>query len=179
MPEMRLWRGREKSLPAPLSLMFAQPEIIGIVENVRSLYNVGAIFRTADGAGLSKLILCGITGCPPRDEIRKAALGAEETVPWSYAATASEAIRELKQSGYWILALEKSPASTCLYELDVHFPLALIVGHEFHGITPETLHQADAVAHLPMFGQKTSLNVSVAFGVAVYELRRRAQRELA
>jgi tRNA G18 (ribose-2'-O)-methylase SpoU len=118
-------------------------------------------------------VLCGITGCPPRNEIRKAALGAEEYVPWRYEKSALETLTSLQAQGYYIIALEKTETSHSLYEIDLPMPLALVVGHEFNGITPEVLNGADVVAHLPMHGKKISLNVSVAFGVAAYEIRRR------
>lgn len=148
-------------------------DFVAILENVRSLHNVGSIFRTADGAGVKELILCGITGCPPRNEIRKAALGAEETVPWRYEKSALFAIEKLREAGYFIIALEKTERSHSLYEIGLRTPVALVVGHEFNGISTEVLAEADVVAHLPMHGTKISLNVSVAFGVAVYEVSRR------
>lgn len=148
-------------------------KLIGVVDNVRSLHNVGAIFRTADGAGMERLILCGITGCPPRHEIRKAALGAEETVPWRYQKSAREAIAQLRADGYFVIALEKTTGSCSLYEIDMPRAVGLVVGNEFEGSAPEVLAAADIVAHLPMRGQKISLNVSVAFGIAAYEIRRK------
>lgn len=148
-------------------------DFIAILDNVRSLHNVGSIFRTADGVGVKELVLCGITGCPPRNEIRKAALGAEEAVPWHYEKSALIAIEKLREAGYFIIALEKTEHSQSLYNIELRTPLALVVGHEFNGISPEVLAAADMVAHLPMHGTKISLNVSVAFGVAVYEVRRR------
>ncbi len=149
------------------------PRLVAVVDNVRSLHNVGAIFRTADGAGFGGVILCGITGTPPRPEIRKAALGAEEFVPWRYVRSTREALEELSQQGYFIVALEKTDRSRLMWEVELRTPLALVVGHEFHGISDEILELADAVAHLPMHGRKASLNVSVAFGIAAYEIVRR------
>ena len=149
------------------------PQLVVVADNIRSLHNVGAIFRTADGAGFGGVILCGITGIPPRQEIRKAALGAEEVVPWRYFPSTLEALRLLRRQGYFLLALEKTESSQPIYHVSVRTPLALIVGHEFHGISESVLQQVDAVAHLPMRGHKISLNVSVAFGVAAYELSRR------
>lgn len=118
-------------------------------------------------------MLTGITGCPPRAEIRKAALGAEEAVPWRYEKSAERALRVLREQGYFLLALEKTPQSALLHTLEVRRPLALIVGNEFEGISAEVLALAHAVGHLPMRGHKVSLNVSVAFGIAAYELGRR------
>lgn len=149
------------------------PELVAVVDNVRSMHNVGAIFRAADGAGVGGLVLCGITACPPRNEIRKAALGADESVPWQYIKESLWAVHELRRQGYFIVALERTDASQSLYDAELPAPLALIVGHEFHGIAAEVLAEADAVVHLPMLGTKASLNVSVAFGIALYEIRRR------
>jgi len=141
-----------------------------MLDNIRSLHNVGAIFRTADAAGVGKLYLCGMTGTPPRPEIRKAALGAEETVAWEYFKQTHEALDRLKGDGYFIVALESTPASLDYRRAVYQFPLALVVGHEYNGITPEILALCDAVISLPMRGVKISLNVAVAFGVAAYEI---------
>lgn len=150
-----------------------ESSLIGIVDCVRSLHNVGAIFRSADGAGMERLVLCGITGCPPRPEIRKAALGAEESVPWHYEKLTLEAIATLRAQGYYIIALEKTDESIPLYDVEFPSRVAIIVSNEFDGMSPEVSAAADVVAHLPMYGNKVSLNVSVAFGIAVYEIRRR------
>jgi len=149
-----------------------RPQLIGIADNIRSLHNVGALFRTADGAGVEALILCGITGQPPRNEIRKTALGAEDFVPWQYRENTLSAIKELKTAGYHIIALEKNDHSQLLYEIELQLPVALIAGNEYWGISNEVLNEADSIVHVPMFGQKISLNVSVAFGIAAYEIKR-------
>ncbi|NUO83177.1 RNA methyltransferase [candidate division KSB1 bacterium] len=148
------------------------PQFVAVLDNIRSLHNVGSIFRTADGAGVEKLYLCGMTGTPPRAEIRKAALGAEETVAWEYFATTREALQHLRAEGYQLLALERAERSADFREARYEFPLALIVGHEFEGIAPETLAECDLIVSLPMHGRKQSLNVAVAFGVAAYEIAR-------
>ncbi|RMD96922.1 MAG: TrmH family RNA methyltransferase [Calditrichaeota bacterium] len=151
----------------------SNPEFVAVLDNIRSLHNVGSIFRTADGAGVGGLILCGITGKPPRSEIRKAALGAEEVVPWKYLPTPLEAVETLRQQGYFIIGLEKTENSKLIYDIEFEVPVALVVGHEFHGVSEPVLSACHVVAHLPMLGHKISLNVSVAFGIAAYELRRR------
>ncbi len=153
------------------------PPLVVVADNIRSMHNVGAIFRTADGAGFGGVVLCGITATPPRQEIRKAALGAEDVLPWTYFQSTLDALQWLRGQGYFLLALEKTASSQLIYRISVRTPLAVIVGHEFHGIREEVLQQADAVAHLPMRGHKISLNVSVAFGVAAYELSRRVLGE--
>lgn len=152
-----------------------RPAVVGVVENVRSLWNVGSIFRTADGAGVHRLVLCGFTAHPPRDEIAKTALGADRVVPWEYWSKAVEACESLRDEGYQLVALETGPASVPLEELDLRPPVAFVVGHEVDGVSEATRMACDATAHLPMFGAKQSLNVAVAFGVAAYDVRRRLE----
>jgi len=150
-------------------------KVYTLVENVRSLYNVGAIFRSADGAGVAKIYLTGITGCPPHREIRKVALGAEDVVPWEYHESALQLIRRLKRTGVHIVALETAENSKPFDAVTYRFPLCLVIGHEFNGISEEVLHEADQTVHIPMRGKKISLNVSVAFGVAAYEIMKQVK----
>jgi len=146
-----------------------------ILEDLRSLWNVGSIFRTSDGAGFTRLYLCGITGCPPRKEIAKTSLGAEEHVSWSSHTSALEVIPKLKERGVLVLGLERTAQSRSLDEAlvagNIRTPLCLVVGNEVAGISAETLAACDLVCHLPMRGAKESLNVAVAFGIAAYALR--------
>lgn len=153
----------------------SQFKFVAVLDNVRSLHNVGSIFRTADAAGIGKLYLCGMTGVPPRSEIRKAALGAEETVPSEYFKQTSDALAQLKQAGYFLLALENTSTSIDYRRAAYQFPLALVVGHEYNGIAPEILAQCDGAISLPMRGMKISLNVAVAFGIAAYEIANRLE----
>jgi tRNA G18 (ribose-2'-O)-methylase SpoU len=153
----------------------SQFNFVAVLDNIRSLHNVGAIFRTADAAGVNKLYLCGMTGAPPRHEIRKAALGAEESVAWEYFKQTHEALEKLKKEGYFILALENTPASVDYRRATYRFPLALVVGHEYNGIAPEILARCAAAVSLPMRGTKISLNVAVAFGIAAYEIANRLE----
>ncbi len=146
------------------------PPFVAVLDNIRSLHNVGSIFRTADGAGVEKLYLCGMTGTPPRAEIRKAALGAEEMVAWQYFATTQAALQHLRAEGYQLVALERAESSLDFRAAPYKFPLALIIGHEFEGIAPEVLTECDMIVSLPMHGSKQSLNVAVAFGIAAYEI---------
>lgn len=156
----------------------SQLPFVAVLDNIRSLHNVGAIFRTADAAGVGKLYLCGMSGTPPRPEIRKAALGAEESVAWEYFKQTREALLQLKGAGYFLLALESTPASIDYRRAAYQFPLALVVGHEYNGIAPETLALCDAAVALPMRGVKISLNVAVAFGIAAYEIAHRRETVL-
>lgn len=147
-------------------------EIILISEDVRSLWNVGAMFRTADALGISKMYLCGITGKPPRAEISKVALGGDEWIPWEYRAAAWELVRDLGAQGYYVVALEKTAESVSLADFKPRFPLALVVGNEVRGISRDTLVAVESIVHIPMVGHKESLNVAVAAGIAISFLKK-------
>jgi len=142
--------------------------IYALVENVRSLYNVGAIFRTADGAGVTKLFLTGISGQPPHREIRKVALGAEESVPWEYFPESVTLVEKLQRENIQIVVLEATDKSIPYDQADFRFPVCLVVGHEYNGVSEEIVKRADFLINIPMRGKKISLNVAVAFGIAVY-----------
>ena len=141
-----------------------------LLNNIRSLHNVGSIFRTADGAGVKKLFLCGQTGYPPREEISKTALGAEEVVPWEYHIDPIDCIKKLKNRGIQMVALEQTKKSIDYSKFKPKHPICLVLGHEIDGISEEILELCDAAIEIPMNGEKKSLNVSVAFGVAIYSL---------
>ncbi|CAN5323713.1 hypothetical protein BH10CYA1_BH10CYA1_29670 [soil metagenome] len=145
-----------------------------LVEDVRSLWNVGSIFRTADGAGFHELHLSGITGCPPRKEIAKTSLGAEDHLSWKYYLSAVDVIPQLKADGVLIVGLERNSESIdlkrALEQSRLRTPLCLVVGNEVTGLSVESLQMCDVVCHLPMRGFKESLNVAVAFGIASYLL---------
>ena len=144
--------------------------IYAIVENVRSLFNVGAIFRSADGVNASGIYLTGFTGCPPRREISRVALGAEDSVPWRYERETETAISNLRAEGVQVVALEQTPDSIDFRAFPYRYPVVVILGHEVMGVRPETLRLCDGVVHIPMRGHKASLNVSVAAGIVLYEL---------
>lgn len=155
--------------------------LCALLEDIRSLQNVGCIIRTCDGAGFSAIYFAGITGTPDtgKSKLTKASLGSENTVPWSYAQNTVECMKELKKQGTKFLALETGPRSTHLNKtLEVldpnllsNHPLCLVVGNEVEGISQEAIDMADWICHLPMKGgNKKSLNVSVAFGIAAYHL---------
>lgn len=150
------------------------PPLVAVLENVRSLWNVGSILRSADGAGLERVLLCGYTGHPPRKEISKTALGAEEHVAWEYWSSAAEACESLGEEGYQVIALETGSSSVDLDSIALSECTAFVVGNEVEGIRPETLAKCHTRGRLPMRGHKDSLNVAVAFGVAAYTLRRRS-----
>ena len=151
--------------------------VVVVLDNVRSLYNTGSIFRTADAAGVERLLLCGITPRPDqggrqRRAIAKTALGAEDSVPWAYEPDTRRALIRLASDGYQIVAVETSNEAVDLFEWTPRWPLCLIFGHERVGITEELPH-IETTIRIPMLGQKRSLNVATAAGVVLYELLRR------
>lgn len=155
----------------PERLKFAHRfPIYALVDNIRSLYNVGSIFRTADAVRLKKLYLAGFTGHPPRKEIDKTALGAVETVPWEYQKDPVESIRSLKHQGTQIIVLEHTTESRPYQEINYAFPCCLVVGNEVFGVREEIVELADVAVDIPMFGTKQSLNVTIAFGIAIYRI---------
>ena len=144
-----------------------------VVDSVRSLYNVGSIFRTSDGVLLEKLVLTGFTPTPPRKEIEKTALGATESVPWQYVRDPREAIQKLKQEGLKACCLELTDSTVPYYTMTrTDFPLLLVIGNEITGVSKEVLSECDLALEIPQFGIKQSLNVAVAYGIAIFELNR-------
>lgn len=144
-----------------------------LLDNVRSLYNVGAFFRTADAAGIEKLYLCGITGRPPKRAITKTALGAENTVAWEHGWEPMAFAEALRGRGYEIAAVETAVHAVDLFDWQPRFPVCLLFGHEVDGLRPELAAFADTHVRIPMLGGKHSLNVATAGGVVVYELLRK------
>lgn len=145
--------------------------LVVLVDNIRSLYNVGSIFRTSDGVMIEKLILAGYTPHPPRKEIEKTALGATKSVPWEHIKHPVDAIHKLKESGYKICCLELTDKSISYYDIKKRdFPMCLVIGNEITGVTKEIIELCDMGIEIPMFGTKQSLNVAVAYGIAVFEL---------
>ncbi len=147
-----------------------QKDFYVVCDNLRSRFNVGSVFRTADAVGVTKLYLGGITPRPPHPEIEKVSLGATATVPWEGQSQTWRLIQELKKRRVQIIALEQTKKSIPYTELKPKFPLALIIGNEVSGVSSGLLKRADQVIYLPMRGKKESLNVSVAFGVATFEI---------
>ena len=153
-------------------------EIVVVLHNVRSLHNVGSIFRTADAAGVSKIYLCGITPSPAdrfgklRPQLTKVSLGAEKTVGWEAVKSSNEAklLKKLKKEGFKILAVEQSKKSVPYFKFKHAGKIALIMGNEVRGLPRSILKISDKVLEIPMRGRKESLNVGVAFGIAVFGL---------
>ena len=163
---------RPISSSEPRSEGFHLPAAV-LLDNVRSMYNVGAFFRAADGAGLEKLYLCGITAYPPKKAISKTALGAEETVPWEHDWDAVKMAEGLHCRGFEIAAIETSVHSVDLFDWQPRFPVCVAFGNEVEGLRPELLEMADTHVRIPMLGQKRSLNVATAGGIVLYELLRK------
>jgi len=143
--------------------------IYSVLDNVRSMYNVGSVFRTSDAARIEKLVLCGMTAYPPRKEIDKTALGAVESVPWEYYKDSVEAVTMLKDKGVQIIAVEHTSRSIDFRKADVQYPIALVFGHEVLGVKDEIVEMADLSVEIPMYGMKQSLNLAVSYGIAVYQ----------
>ena len=144
-----------------------------VLDNVRSMYNVGAFFRTADAAGIEKLCLCGITAKPPKRAITKTALGAEETVPWEHAWDALPMVKAIRDRGHEIAAIETTVHAVDLFDWKPRFPVCVVFGHEVEGIRRELSALCDTHVRIPMLGTKHSLNVATAGGIAIYELLRK------
>ena len=152
----------------------AQPHMAALLDNVRSVFNVGAMLRTADGAGLAHVHLCGITATPRHPKVAKTALGAEQAVPWSYHRNAVDAARALSTEGWHLWALESVAGATPLFAVDpppAGTPTVLVVGNERAGVDPGLLALCERALTIPMLGVKESLNVAIAFGIAAYHLR--------
>jgi 23S rRNA (guanosine2251-2'-O)-methyltransferase len=144
-----------------------------LLDNVRSMYNVGAFFRAADGVGLERLCLCGITAHPPKKAITKTALGAEDTVAWEHDWDGVAMAGRLRQNGFQLAAIETGPDAIDLFQWQPAFPVCVLFGNEVEGLRPELLEMADVHVRIPMLGQKNSLNVATAGGVVLYELLRK------
>ncbi len=142
-------------------------EFYVICQNIRSLFNVGSIFRTADCFGVNKIFLTGITGRPPRKEISKVALGADEYIEWEYHRQPARLLKQLKNQGVRIVALEQAKGKSIeLNSYKPQFPMALLLGYEVKGLPKSLLKLADDIVEIKMYGKKESLNVGVAFGIA-------------
>ena len=146
-----------------------------VCDSLRSLFNVGSVFRTADGVGIEKVYLCGITGKPDTEKaerkISKVALGAQNFVEWEYVKQSWRLVEKLKKEGYQIVSLEQTSESVDYTKFKPKFPLALIIGNEGKGVKKSLLNRSDKIIDIPMRGQKESLNVSVAFGIVAYWIR--------
>ncbi len=147
--------------------------VVVVLNSIRSSYNVGSIFRTSDGAMIEKLYLCGYTPHPPKKEVLKTALGSQDSVEWEFVEDPINIIKHYKNKGYTICALEQTDNNISYSELTKdHLPICLIVGNEITGVSQDLIDLCDIAIEIPQFGIKQSLNVAVAYGIAVFELRK-------
>jgi 23S rRNA (guanosine2251-2'-O)-methyltransferase len=147
--------------------------VVVVLHQVRSLYNVGSFFRTADGAGVREVVLSGITARPPRKEIAKTALGAEDTVPWTAVEDLPTWMDAFAAAGGQLAAIETTGEAIDLYDWSPRWPVAVLFGHEVDGLSPDVLERCHVHVCIPMLGAKRSLNVATAAGVVLYELLRK------
>jgi len=149
--------------------------VVVVLDNIRSMHNVGSVFRSADAFLVEGICLCGYTPQPPHRDIHKTALGATETIDWIHLPTTVEAVQQLKEKGYKIFALEQAEGSIPLdqFKATTYFPLAIVLGNEVEGVDADVLKLCDGCIEIPQFGMKHSLNVSVAAGIVLWELVRK------
>ncbi len=148
--------------------------IVVILDNIRSLNNIGSVFRTADAFLLEAIYLCGITAQPPHRDIQKTALGATESVHWKYFPNTIEAIKELKENNYQIASIEQTENSTMLdeFKIDTYKKIAIVFGNEVKGVEQEVIDESDLVIEIPQYGTKHSLNISISAGIVIWELQK-------
>ena len=149
--------------------------IIIVLDNVRSQSNIGSIFRTADAFLTRAIYLCGITATPPHRDIQKTALGATESVAWKYYSVTTDAIRDLKEEGYKIIAVEQAEGSVTLdcFKVETDNKYALVFGHEINGVDQEVLNNCDFCIEIPQFGTKHSFNIAISVGIVLWELNKK------
>lgn len=149
--------------------------IVVVLDNIRSAHNVGSIFRTADGFGIEKIILTGISAKPPHREIHKTAIGATESVPWDYEENVVDAVKDLEKNGYRILIAEQTDSSIPLDQISVGSDdqFAIVVGNEVNGVSEEVINLFETSVEIPQFGTKHSLNVAVSTGILLWEISRK------
>ena len=149
--------------------------IVIILDNVRSAHNVGSVFRTSDAFLIEKIMLCGICPVPPKNEIRKTALGATESVDWQYFNDSTDCIKGLKEKGYTIISIEQADNATDLnnYSIEKSRKIALVFGNEVNGVSDKIINLSDSVIEIPQHGTKHSFNVSVSVGIVLWDLSRK------
>jgi 23S rRNA (guanosine2251-2'-O)-methyltransferase len=143
-----------------------------VLDNLRSAFNVGSIFRTSDAGAVGHIHLCGMTAYPPNDKLAKTALGAFDYVPWTYYRDTVQAVERLRAEGIPVVAAEVGDDAQSLYSFSWPRPVAVVFGHEVRGIRPEVLQRCDAKVCIPMHGYKNTINVATAFGIVLYEVLR-------
>lgn len=163
----------ERLAPSEYKVSPKIPLVI-VLDGVRSMNNVGAVFRTADAFRLEHIYLCGITGTPPHPDIHKTALGAEDSVPWDYYGQATDCISDLLEAGYQVLALEQAHGSISLSDFtpEATDRYALVLGNEVHGVSQGVMDMVSGCLEIPQYGSKHSINVSIAAGIAIWHIAR-------
>jgi tRNA G18 (ribose-2'-O)-methylase SpoU len=148
--------------------------LVVVLDDVRSMYNVGSVFRTSDAFRVEKIVLCGITATPPHPEIHKTALGAEDSVAWQYCDTALQAVEQLRDQGYTVLSVEQAEGSTLLpsFEPQRDCKYAVVLGNEVKGVHQEVIDASHGCLEIPQLGTKHSMNVSVTAGIIIYSFAR-------
>ena len=164
-------QGRDRTPEEGPRLAPAMP-LVAVLDNIRSAFNVGSIFRTSEAARIERLHLCGITPYPPNEKLDHTALGTAHRVPWTHHLDTGAVVRGLRASGRTVWGIELSPSSRSLYEVRAPAPLGLVFGHETAGVDPHVLSACDAVVAIPMLGRKNSLNVATAYGIVIFEILR-------
>lgn len=161
-----------KRIDVPQFKAAEKTPLVIVLDDVRSMYNVGSVFRTADSFRLEKILLCGITACPPHPEIHKTALGAEDSMEWGNCASALEAVEKLNAEGYEVYALEQVENSIQLqnFKTENGKKYAIILGNEVKGVSQEAVNACDGAIEIPQFGTKHSMNVSVSGGIAIWHI---------
>jgi tRNA G18 (ribose-2'-O)-methylase SpoU len=154
--------------------------LVVVLDNIRSMHNVGAVFRTSDAFLVEKIILTGITACPPHREIHKTALGATESVEWTYVKETLDAVKMLRSEGYLVYAVEQAQPSIMLDQLQVENKerLAVVFGNEVFGVHDDVIQAVDACIEIPQFGTKHSLNISVSAGLVIWEIFRQQKKAI-
>ena len=152
-----------------------------VLDNIRSLNNIGSVFRTSDAFRVDEILLCGITATPPHIDIHKTALGAEDSVSWRHFDQTMDAINELKQAGYTVYSIEQAENSTSLSDLslDIDKKYAIVLGHEVHGVQQSVIDASHGCIEIPQYGTKHSLNISVATGIVVWSFYSQLRSEVA
>lgn len=146
--------------------------LTAVLDNLRSAFNVGSIFRTSEAARITELILCGITPYPPNEKLDRTALGTVHRVPWRHALNTVEVVTELQADGHAVWACELCEGAVSLRRSQLPQPLGLVFGHEVSGVGPEVLRKVDGILEIPLYGRKNSLNVATTFGIVVFETLR-------
>jgi 23S rRNA (guanosine2251-2'-O)-methyltransferase len=161
-------RTRDSELPPEEFARLPRRPIHIVLDNLRSAFNVGSIFRLADAARAAEVIPCGYTACPPHHKLEQTSLGTTDSVPWRRFDDTPSALAELRQQGYQLVAVETARGASLYHRFDYHFPLTLVLGNEALGVSETALRMCDAVVEVPMFGYKNSVNVATAAGIVLY-----------